>query len=109
MEQSDTTYNNTYDAPKVEFVDENKNKKCCYKCKHYGCLVNQGYWWCNLQLNMDDPENCEEYDGSLYDNSVTTYSSSYTISEQKPNGGMTPKQYGENLMKTGKNKKKRTR
>ena len=37
---------------------------------------------------------------------ITTFTSTYTISEQKPKGGMTPKQYGEHLMRTGKNKKK---
>jgi hypothetical protein len=107
MEQTDTIYNDIYDAPNTEFKLNEDGKKHCFKCKHYGCLVNQGYWWCNLQLNMDDQENCEEYDGSLYDNAVTTYSSSYTITEQKPKGGMTPKQYGEMLMK--KAKRKRTR
>lgn len=103
MEQSDTIYNNTYDAPKLEFVDENKNKKCCYKCKHYGCLANQGYWWCNLQLDMDN-EDCPSCDTTIQDSAVMTY---YTY-ESKPDKSqsMTPKQYGEHLMRTGKNKKK---
>lgn len=96
-----------YDTPKTEFKLNEDGKKHCFKCKHYGCLVNQGYWWCNLQLNMDDPENCDEYDGSLYDNSITTFSSSYTISEKKPKSGMTSKQYGESLMKRGKRKRTR--
>lgn len=107
MEQTDTIYNNIYDAPKTEFKLNDDGKKRCCKCNYYGCLVNQGYWWCNLQLDMSDPENCESYDDSLYNSStITTFTSTYTISEQKPKGGMTPKQYGEHLMRTGKNKKK---
>ena len=105
MEQSDTIYNNIYDAPKTEFKLTDDGKKHCFKCKHHACLINQGYWWCNLQLNMDDPENCPEYDGSLYDNATTTFASTYTISEQKSKGGLTPKQYGESLMRRGKRKR----
>ena len=107
MEHTDSIYNNIYDVPKVEYHLEDDGKKACHKCNHYGCLVNQGYWWCNLQLNMDDPENCESYDDSLSKSVVTTYSSTYTISEQKPKGGMTPKQYGESLARKGKRKRTR--
>ena len=106
MEQSDTIYDNIYDAPKVEYHLEDDDKKACYKCNHYGCLVNQGYWWCKLQLNMDDPENCESYDDSLSKSAtISASTSTYTISEQKPRGGMTPKQYGESLMRRGKRKR----
>lgn len=107
MEQKNTIYNNIYDAPKMEFRLEDDGKKACYKCNHYGCLINQGYWWCNLQLDMDDPENCESYDDTLSKSAVTISTSTYTISEEKPRGGMTPKQYGESLMR--KSKRKRTR
>lgn len=80
--------------------------KDCPRCKHYGCLVNQGYWWCNLQLDMDN-ENCEACDTSLYDTAVMTTASTY---ETKPAvNKTTSKQYGERLMKTRRNKKKRTR
>lgn len=82
--------------------------KDCPRCKHYGCLVNQGYWWCNLQLDMDN-ENCEACDTSLYDNAVITTYSSSTYDEKPKIPSTTPKQYGEHLMRTGKNKKKRTR
>lgn len=75
MEQTNTIYNNIYDVPKMEFRLEDDGKKACYKCKHYGCLINQGYWWCNLQLDMD-AEDCEACDTSLYDTAITTYNSS---------------------------------
>ena len=80
--------------------------KDCPRCKHYGCLVNQGYWWCNLQLDMDN-EDCPSCDTSIQDSAVMTYATTYEPSPtNKPS--MTPKQFGEYLMKSGKNKKKRT-
>lgn len=33
-------------------------RKCC-NCTNYGALVNQGYWWCELQKDMEHPENCD--------------------------------------------------
>lgn len=101
-------YNNIYVVPKMDFRLENDGKKACCKCNHYGCLINQGYWWCNLQLDMTDPENCESYDDSLSKSIITSSSSyTYTISEEKPRGGMTPKQYGESHMRRGKRKRTR--
>ena len=78
--------------------------KDCPRCKHYGCLTNQGYWWCNLQLDMDN-EDCPSCDTSIQDSAVMTYATTYEPSPtNKPS--MTPKQYGEHLMKKEKNKKK---
>ena len=34
----------------------------CFNCRNYGALVNQGYWWCDKQLDMDHPETCEGWD-----------------------------------------------
>lgn len=80
--------------------------KDCPRCKNYGCLANQGYWWCNLQLDMDN-EDCPSCDTSIQDSAVMTYATTYEPSPiNKPS--MTPKQFGEYLMKSGKNKKKRT-
>lgn len=82
--------------------------KNCYKCKHYGALVNQGYWWCNLQLDMD-ADDCPSYDATLQDNAVVTYAATVTTKENPARQTTPPKQYGEYLVQTGKNKKKRTR
>lgn len=88
----------------MEFRLEDDGKKACYKCNHYGCLINQGYRWCNLQLDMD-AEDCEAYDTSLYDTVITTYSSS-TYDKKPKVPSTTPKQYGINLLKHKiKNKK----
>lgn len=78
--------------------------KDCVRCKHYEALVNQGYWWCNLQLDMDN-EDCPSCDTTIQDSAVMTYTTTY---ESKPTKtpSMTPKQYGELLMRTRKNKKK---
>ena len=43
----------------------------CPKCKHFGCQINQGRWWCELGLNMDS-EKCEACDTTLYDKAVIT-------------------------------------
>lgn len=52
--------------------------KSCPRCSHYGCLINQGMWWCNNghTENMD-AENCEDYD-DYYESTIVTYSSSIT-------------------------------
>lgn len=82
--------------------------KNCSKCKHYGALVNQGYWWCNLQLDMDS-EDCPSCDTTIQDSAVMTYYTTAYESKSEKTQSMTPKQYGEHLMRTGKNKMKRTR
>lgn len=78
--------------------------KNCPRCKHYGALANQGYWWCNLQLDMDN-EDCPSCDTTIQDSAVMTYTATY---EPKPDKSqsMTPKQYGELLIRSRKNKKK---
>lgn len=80
--------------------------KDCPRCKNYRALVNQGYWWCELQLDMN-ADNCESCDTTLYDTAVMTTASTYEIKPEV--NKTTPKQYGERLRRTGKNKKKRTR
>lgn len=34
----------------------------CYNCRNYCALVNQGYWWCDKQLDMNHPETCGGWD-----------------------------------------------
>ena len=52
--------------------------KSCPRCSHYGCLINQGMWWCNNghTENMD-AENCEDYDDT-FEGMTMSASSSYT-------------------------------
>lgn len=71
--------------------------KDCPRCKHYGALANQGYWWCNLQLDMDN-EDCPSCDTTIQDSAVMSYATTY---ESKPTKtpSMTPKQYGIYLLK----------
>lgn len=44
----------------------------CYNCKNYCALVNQGYWWCNKNLDMDHPETCEGWDEVPQANTTST-------------------------------------
>jgi hypothetical protein len=39
MEQTDTIYNNIYDAPNTEFKLNEDGKKHCFKCKQYGEML----------------------------------------------------------------------
>ena len=50
--------------------------KSCPRCSHYGCLINQGYWWCNNghTENMD-AENCEDYDDTFEGMTMSSSSS----------------------------------
>lgn len=49
--------------------------KSCGRCSHYGCLINQGMWWCNNgHTDNMDAENCEDYDDTFESMSMTTYS-----------------------------------
>lgn len=50
--------------------------KTCWKCRNYGCMVNQGYWWCNLNKDMDT-DDCEGYEEVNYEG-VSTYATSET-------------------------------
>lgn len=78
--------------------------KDCYRCKHYGALANQGYWWCNLQLDMDT-EDCPSCDTTIQDSAVMSYYTTYESKPDKSQASMTPKQYGELLIRTGKTKR----
>lgn len=49
-------------------------EKKCFNCINYGSLVNQGYWWCELQKDMEHPETCDGWDEVLQ--GVMTSSSS---------------------------------
>lgn len=82
--------------------------KDCPRCKHYGALANQGYWWCNLQLDMDS-EDCSSCDTTIQDSAVMTYYTTEYESKSDKSQSMAPKQYGEHLMRIRKNKTKRTR
>ena len=60
---------------------EEKEKKCCGICRHYGALVNQGMWWCNAgHTDNMDAENCIDYDDSMFRNATCTATSTATIS-----------------------------
>ena len=53
--------------------------KSCAKCSHYGCLINQGMWWCNNgHTDNMDAENCEDYD-NVQDSAILTTNSATTI------------------------------
>jgi hypothetical protein len=40
-------------------MDEEKK---CSKCSHYGHSINLGQWWCKVEHEEMDAENCEDYD-----------------------------------------------
>lgn len=50
----------------------------CFNCKNYGCLVNQGYWWCELQKDMEHPETCDGWD-EVPRSTIDTYASTEDI------------------------------
>lgn len=53
-----------------------KEKKHCGICRHYGALVNHGYWWCNKgHTEHMDAENCEDYDDMMANVTFTATSS----------------------------------
>lgn len=89
--------------------DSNINTKHCYNCSNYGCLINQGYWWCNAgHTDNMDAENCDDYDSSIQDSKVIAYSSStITIDNNKPKG-MSPKEFGIRMLQKRRVKNKRT-
>ena len=41
-----------------------EKKKSCGRCSHYGCLANQGMWWCNAgrRENMDGDSSVDYVD-----------------------------------------------
>ena len=52
----------------------------CYNCRNYCALANQGYWWCDKNLDMNHPETCEGWD-EVPQAITTTYSLSSTSIE----------------------------
>ena len=52
-----------------------EKKKSCGRCSHYGCLANQGMWWCNAGYtdNMD-ADTCVDYDDTMENAKMTTSS-----------------------------------
>ncbi len=52
-----------------------EKKKSCGRCSHYGCLANQGMWWCNAGYtdNMD-ADTCVDYDDIMENAEMTTSS-----------------------------------
>ena len=65
---------------------EEEKKKSCGRCSHYGCLANQGMWWCNVgHTNNMDADTCVDYDDVMEGTTMTTASTlSYYAS---PYGG----------------------
>lgn len=54
--------------------------KHCYLCKNYGQLINQGYWWCELQHEDMNPDTCKDYDELKY--KMSTYNSNTYYSKE---------------------------
>lgn len=81
-----------------EITDNKQNNiRSCGRCNNYGCLTNQGYWWCNAghTENMN-PDTCGDYDSSIQDSATCTYTSTVRFADKVSNN-MTPKEYGIKL------------
>lgn len=52
-----------------------EKKKSCGRCSHYGCLANQGMWWCNAgHTDNMDADTCVDYDDIMENAEMTTSS-----------------------------------
>ena len=52
-----------------------EKKKSCGRCSHYGCLANQGMWWCNAgHTDNMDADTCVDYDDTMENAKMTTSS-----------------------------------
>lgn len=48
-------------------------KRKCSDCGHYMSWVNLGMWGCNVNGNLDDPDNCDMYDSNPISEPIDTY------------------------------------